>query len=126
MHVLLVEPDPMLGATYVAALTVAGHSVSQTRSAQAAVHAADKKMPDVVILELQLPLHNGIEFLYEFRSYAEWLHIPVIINSFVPTTDYNYAPTLQNELGVTNFLHKPSTSLRQLMQAVSGTQLAIA
>lgn len=70
MHVLLIEPNTLLAATYRQALQHAGHEVRHVTGAQAAVMAADGRTPDVVVLELQLPQHSGLEFLHEFRSYA--------------------------------------------------------
>ncbi len=124
MHVLLLEPDRLLAQIYERALQAAEHNVTAVRSAQAAVHAADQQQPDVVVMELQLPIHNGVEFLYEFRSYSEWLHIPIIIQSFVPPHDYAAAATLQRELGIQRFLHKPATSLRQLVSVIGALQIA--
>ncbi len=122
MHILVVEPDQILAKTYARALMLAGYSTATARSAQDAVHEADTKMPDVVLLELQLPRHNGVEFLYEFRSYSEWLHIPVVVHSYVPPQEYDFAPTLTNELGVIQFLYKPATSLRKLCAIVAALQ----
>ncbi len=124
MHILIVEPDALLAHTYSQALHAAGHTTTDVRTAQAAVHAADEQQPDVVVLELQLPVHNGVEFLYEFRSYPEWLHIPVLIQSFVPPHEYNHAVTLEAELGVKRFLYKPTTSLKQFVAAVGTLQPA--
>lgn len=117
MHVLLLEPDVLLGRTYERLFRQAGHTAAHVRSAQAAVHAADTRTPDVVVLELQLGRHNGVEFLYEFRSYSEWLRVPIIVHSFVPPQELQGAATLQNELGVQQVLYKPATSLAQLLAA---------
>ncbi len=68
MHILLIEPDRLQAASYRGALERAGHRVAHAVSAQNAVHEADAKMPYLVVLELQLPVHNGVEFMYEFRS----------------------------------------------------------
>jgi DNA-binding response OmpR family regulator len=119
MHVLLIEPDRLQAATLTQALAHAGHSVAHAASAQAAVAQADQKLPDVVVLELQLPHHNGVEFLYEFRSYYEWLQVPVVVHSFVPPRELKHAATLTQELGVKQTLYKPQTSLAQLCQAVA-------
>jgi len=71
-------------------------------------------------LELQLASHNGIEFLYELRSYNDWQSIPVIIHSLVPATAFtNIAP----ELGVVSYLYKPTTTLKKLCTSVSDLQL---
>lgn len=123
MRVLLVEPDRILGRTYARALRRAGHKVRLVSSAQAAVYGADTARPDIVVLELQLPMHNGVEFLYEFRSYSEWLDIPVVVHSFVPLHEVA-APTLQRELGVRQFLYKPATSLARLTAAVAAYGVA--
>ncbi len=118
MHILLIEPDKLQAQAIAQALERGGHSVAHTVSAQSAVHAADEQMPDVAVLELQLPQHNGVEFLYEFRSYPEWLHIPVIVYSFVPPHELQAAATIQAELGVVQLLHKPHTSLARLCEMV--------
>jgi DNA-binding response OmpR family regulator len=121
MQVLLIEPDRLLASVYTSALEKQGHTVAHAVSAQQAVHHADQQLPDVVVLELQMPRHNGVEFLYEFRSYTEWLTVPVLIHSFVPPAELARAATLQTELGVTRVLHKPATSLQQLCDAVAHT-----
>ena len=121
MHVLLIEPDRLQARTLRRALERDGHAVAHAVSAQSAVHCADERTPDVVVLELQLPQHNGVEFLYEFRTYPEWLHIPVILHTFVPARELMHAATLQTELGVVRTLYKPTTSLAQLCAAVQAS-----
>src|SRR5438132_74554 len=100
MHILLIEPDRPQARTLASALQQAGHTVAHAVSAQGAVHLADEQSPDVVVLELQLPQHNGVEFLYEFRSYPEWLHVPVVLHTFVPERELAHAAVLHTELGV--------------------------
>ena len=120
MKILLVEPDHILATTYSQALQTAGHHVVIEPTAQAAISAADASKPDLVILELQLVEHSGIEFLYEFRSYTDWQAIPVIIQSQVPPQEFaDNWQLLQDELGVQTYLYKPRTSLSGLLQAVT-------
>ncbi len=64
-QILLIEPDRLLAETYAQSLTGGGHRVVACAGAQAAIHAADQDCPDIVILELQLVEHSGVEFLYE-------------------------------------------------------------
>ncbi len=100
-------------------LEQAGHIVSIATGAQVAIDAADAQMPDVVLLELQLVAHSGIEFLYEFRSYAEWQMVPVIVLSHVPPTEFRQsAEVLKQQLGVQGYFYKPQTSLKKLLQIV--------
>lgn len=119
MHILLVEPDTLLARTYRAALERAGHTVAVAGTAQGAVHAADEHSPELVILEMQLVSHSGVEFLYEFRSYNDWQHVPVLVLSQVPIGEFIDAwQLMQEELGVRRYLYKPRTSLEKLTRAV--------
>ncbi|HTH72508.1 MAG TPA: response regulator [Candidatus Pristimantibacillus sp.] len=116
-HILLLEPNTLLAGVYTQALTHVGHSVAHVTGAQAAIDAADKKKPDLVITELQLPQHSGIEFLHEFRSYAEWLKLPVVLNTAL--TAEQIAPVMQalhRDLGIREILYKPRASLQDLVR----------
>jgi DNA-binding response OmpR family regulator len=120
MHVLLIEPDKILVETYCQTLQAVGHTVTVAHSAQSGISGADCRKPDVVILELQLVEHSGIEFLYEFRSYDDWRMVPVLILSQVPSAEFHANwPLLTQELGVSRYLYKPHTTLRQLLRVVS-------
>ncbi len=119
MRVLLVEPDRSLGKIYERALNKAGYEVSVCQGAQAAIHAADSAKPDVVVVELQLPEHGGVEFLHEFRSYPEWQHVPVILQTFVPQQNINGWHKHFASLGITDYLYKPAATLSHLVRAVN-------
>ena len=116
MQILLVEPDVALAQIYRDALEAAGHEVDVVTSAQAAIFAADQHRPDVVVLELQLAAHNGVEFLYEFRSYPEWQTVPVIVNSVVPPGDV-VLEVLWDQLRISAYHYKPRTKLSALVQS---------
>lgn len=121
-HILLIEPDRVLAETYTQSLKSAGHSVTPCASAQSAILAADKNRPDLVILEIQLIEHSGIEFLYEFRSYSDWQSIPIIIHSIVPGLEFNNnRKILREQLKVENYLDKQKTSLAELVKRVNAS-----
>jgi DNA-binding response OmpR family regulator len=118
-HVLLLEPNTLLAAAYTQALQHAGHKVTHRSSGQAAVEAADAASPDIVVLELQLTAHNGIEFLHEFRSYPDWQKVPVVINTLLPPSRIALAEeALRRDLGVGAILYKPRASLQDLLRVI--------
>lgn len=81
--------------------------------------AADKQTPDIVIAELHLPGHSGIEFLHEFRSYAEWMNIPVVLNTMLNASQIApAAEALRRDLGIGEVLYKPRASLHDLVRVV--------
>lgn len=119
-NVLIIEPNRVLGQIYHQALGGAGHIVQTCATAQAAVLAADERVPDVVVVELQLVSHSGVEFLYEFRSYADWQDVPVIAHSHVPVVEFGERlGAIQEQLGIVEYLYKPTTSLANLLASVN-------
>lgn len=119
-HIILIEPDRVLADTYRVGFESNGHSVVMCAGAQAAVFAADEKTPDIIIMELQLIGHSGIEFLYEFRSYPEWQEIPVLIHAQVPSSEFSGSWTmLSSQLGVSGYLYKPNTTFKELQRSVN-------
>ncbi len=118
MNILLIEPDTKLAGIYQSALEQAGHRVIWAHHAQDAVHSADEVKPDLALLELQLTAHNGIEFLYEFRSYSEWQEIPVLLLTLVTPASLMITEKIMKVLGIVGCLYKPATNLKQLLSAV--------
>jgi CheY-like chemotaxis protein len=118
--ILLVEPNTLLARAYGEALLRVGHTVQMVTSAQSAISAADTTCPDLIILELQLVGHNGLEFLYEFRSYPDWQHVPLILLTHVPPEEFHDSwELLRSEFKVNDYLYKPATTLRKLTQSVA-------
>jgi DNA-binding response OmpR family regulator len=112
--VLIIEPNKLLAEQYKTYLETQGHTVVCASRAQDAINQADNAKPDIVISELLLTSHSGIEFLHEFRSYVEWLDIPVIILSRLTRESLQASDDVLRSLGVTSYLYKPETTLKRL------------
>lgn len=115
--VLLIEPNKILAQQYAGALKKAGHDITIKSDAQSAIVSADAERPDVIVLELLLANHGGVEFLYELRSYGEWQSIPVVILSRIDTKSV-LDDKLAKGLNVAQVLYKSETSLGRLMGVV--------
>lgn len=118
-QILLLETDRLLANNTMQFLIKAGHDVQWCAEPQAAIHAADTQTPDLVILDLLLASHSGAEFLYEFRSYPDWLNTPVIIFSSLSSEEIQESTPALAQLNVAAYHHKPHTSLAELAQTVS-------
>lgn len=114
MQILLVEPDKLLASSTIKGLKKLGAQVEWSQNAQGAIHSIDTFRPEVIVLELQIPAHNGVEFLYELRSYSDWQNIPVVIYSFIQSEKLTKYTKSLAELGIDTWLYKPTTSLQQL------------
>lgn len=117
---LCIEPDVRLAHAYKTVLTQQGHEVVVATVAQAAIHAAEQHAIDLVILELDLPGHNGIAFLHEFRSYTDWAKVPVLVHSSARGVIRHDIALHGSELGVVAACYKPETSLLDLCNTVQG------
>lgn len=118
-RILLIEPDRILAKNYSSALEAMGYTINWSSSGQQAIHSIDKRRPELILLELQLPSHNGLEFLYELRSYPEWQNIPVILLTLVPDMAIAAEGPVLEQLGIVGYLYKPQTKLRHIIKAVN-------
>lgn len=116
--VLLVEPDKLLAGTYLKSFKTKDIAVHWEPSAQGAVTFLDANHPPLVILELQLASHNGVEFLYELRSQSDWQDIPVLLHTLVPLTELHLTETTKAQLGIVDYFYKPYTTLENLTTRV--------
>ncbi len=117
-QVLLIEPDRLLAKTYTAALKAASIKIGTISSAQGAITFIDREHPELIVLELQLAKHNGVEFLYELRSHSDLRQLPVIIHTVIPEDDLHLSNMLKQQLGIIKYLYKPHTTLAELTKVV--------
>lgn len=114
MKILLVEPNSLLASQYKEVLISSGHEVVWCSDGQVAILSLDKSSADLILMELILPSHSGVEFLYELRSYPEWKIIPVVILSRVSVEQSSLDDRTMKTLGVLKYLYKPKTKLSDL------------
>lgn len=77
MRLLLVEDDPMVGASVQKGLRQDGFAVDWVRDGQAAELAIENGVYDLVVLDLGLPRKDGLEVLSEMRTMGNT--VPVLI-----------------------------------------------
>lgn len=94
-----------------------GLSVSgKAMNGQIALEKIQESTPDVIVLDIEMPVMNGIEFLKERRR--RHLNIPVVILSSVATE--GAAITMEAlELGASDFLTKPNGSVTADLSTVA-------
>ena len=89
--IVLVESDFRLAELYKSAIEASDNTleiIGET-NAQNALHSIDVGRTQLIILEIDLPDHNGFECLYEFASYDDWRHIPILILSRLRKTYFH-------------------------------------
>jgi DNA-binding NtrC family response regulator len=67
-HVLIVEDEQRMRELLLRSLTNWGFEASAARSAEEAMRTVDQAPPDIVLLDLNLPGMNGLEFFQSLRQ----------------------------------------------------------
>lgn len=117
--VLLVEDDQMLAELYVVVIEQAGHKIRWASDAQKALDLLDKFEADLVVLDMMLPGHNGIEVLHEMQSFADWKSLPVIVLSALNQEDFGLSKSQWQEYGVVEYLYKPAAKMDKIIEAIN-------
>lgn len=66
----------------------------------------------LIILDLNLPLHDGIEILRQLRGSSALAHVPVVV---LTSSDSPRDRVIASELGAASYLRKPS-NLEQFLE----------
>ena len=113
---LVLEPQNVVAANLEKALQ--GYEIFRTSSADQSLELANDEEFDAIIIELSLSGHSGFEFLYEFRSYADWQDIPIIIYSIVNLSQEVLNSRSWQALNIHEYSYKPKSSLAQLTSTI--------
>jgi CheY-like chemotaxis protein len=90
--VLIVEDDPALRALYRVALTGAGYAVVTVEDGIDALrHLEMGHVPDLVLLDLELPRLGGHDLHRELQAHSFTQDIPVVVVSGTDTADLDPA-----------------------------------
>jgi DNA-binding response OmpR family regulator len=92
--ILIVDDDRSVAETFARMLTLEGFRVATALDAQEGLAMAEAVRPDAIILDLRMPLINGLEFLRVLRSRPQLVEVPVAI----VTGDYFLAEATADEL----------------------------
>ncbi|MBZ0282772.1 MAG: response regulator [Anaerolineae bacterium] len=82
-----------------------GYEVRSVHDGNAALNAAQELLPDLILLDVQMPLMNGFEVLRHLRENPLTANIPTIIVTAKARQPTDVAHGLN--LGADDFIHKP-------------------
>src|SRR5512133_682233 len=94
-----------------------GFEIETALNAKEAFEIMNKKVPDLILLDLLMPKINGYDFLQQVKGDNRTHHVPVIIVSAVTETE-NIKKTL--EMGAVDFIKKP-IDIQELIEKVNTT-----
>jgi two-component system, OmpR family, KDP operon response regulator KdpE len=99
--VLVVDDEPPIRRLLRTTLTAAGYRVAEAETASAGLHSLAVEKPDLVILDLGLPDHSGIELIAEIRKASR---VPIVVLS---ARHDERAKVAALDLGADDYVAKP-------------------
>ena len=117
--ILIVEDNPRNMKLVRDVLQVKGHSTLEATTGEDGIVLAKERMPDLVLMDIQLPGMNGIQALGQLRAEPATARIPVIaVTASVMQQDRK----LITEAGFDGYIGKP-INLAEFLETVNA-QLA--
>ena len=101
---LVVEDDKDIGNLIAEQLEDIGCQVQQAENGAVALQCISEQIPDIIFLDILMPVMDGFDLILRMRENPETSQIPVVM---VTAVEIHEATRRAEGLGVTNILAKP-------------------
>jgi DNA-binding response OmpR family regulator len=115
IKIAIIEDDPVIRQMYLMKLEAAGYKVASADNGQSGVELIKKTAPDLILLDLTMPIMSGDEALAEMRKHDWGRDIPVIILTNLGEEE---APKSLHALGIHSYIVKADLTPRQVVERV--------
>ncbi|MFW6197711.1 MAG: response regulator transcription factor [Myxococcota bacterium] len=105
-RVLLVEDDAVSARVMSDFLSAHGYDAIVARTGVEGVDAFMRELPDLAVVDVQLPRKNGFEVCFEMKRTEHGRRTPVLLMSAV-YTDTEHAERYSSDLRAAGYLVKP-------------------
>jgi len=114
LRIVVGDPETRVLERLSTALDIAGFDVVTATNGMEAIGACLTRTPDVVLIERDMPVVDGLHVLQEMGRHAELASVPVMMMS-AESTDLVRLQAFQ--LGAMDFIPKPFTALEVILRA---------
>jgi len=115
-HILIADDDELIADLATQALLDAGHACGWVTSADAALQLLERKRPDLMLLDHDMPGMSGVTLLRKLRVSERFYDLPVIMFTAMRGAD-DEAQAIY--AGANDFIRKPLNP-KTLVKRVSG------
>lgn len=103
-RILIVDDEPLNIDYLEQELEDLGYEVLSARNGQEALELVESQLPDMILLDIMMPIMDGFEVLARLKAEKHWRDIPVVVISALTDMD-NVVKGI--ELGAEDYLPKP-------------------
>jgi CheY-like chemotaxis protein len=118
-RILVIDDEPAIADVLRMLLEFRGHEVLVANDGSRGYATAQRQAPDVIVLDLMMPVMDGFATLDALRSDERTVDIPVVVLSALSSTEVKQRC---QAMGVRTILQKPYKP-EDLLRAVEGSQL---
>ena len=113
--ILIVEDDNFVAEVYFAKLTEMGYEAILAQNGEEGIATLKKDKIDMILLDILMPIMNGMEMLEEIKKREDWKNIPVIL-----LTNVGEKESIQKvrEMGVKNYLIKSHFTPAEVIEKI--------
>ena len=115
--ILIVEDDPVSSRALCDYLSANGFYTTVARTGPEGVASFAQELPDLMLVDVQLPLKNGFEVCFDVRQTDYGRNVPILLMSAVYTDREHAEPYAKRGLGAADYLVKPF-SMRAMLERV--------
>jgi len=116
--ILIVEDEPELADAYFSLLNQVGYNVAVAHNGKEALEMAESHKPELILLDLRMPVMDGVEFLEKYDLKNKHPDVKVIVFSNYDMQDEIDAAY---RLGADRYVLKAWASPKELLQIVKNT-----
>ncbi|MDD4287765.1 MAG: response regulator [Candidatus Peribacteraceae bacterium] len=114
LSILIAEDDAVLREVYVKKFSIAGFKIRAVQDGQEAIQEIEKEKPDIVILDLNMPVLDGFAVLERFPRAQRTFPI-IVLSNFGDTKNKERGMRLEAD----DFFIKSEMTIKTLMEKVS-------
>lgn len=113
--ILIVEDDPELAEVYHTLLSQAKYKVAVAHNGKDALKISDEHQPNLILLDLRMPVMDGVEFLEKYKLKEKHPDVRVVVFS-----NYDMQDEIDDayRLGAERYVLKAWASPKELLQIV--------
>jgi CheY-like chemotaxis protein len=121
-RVVVVDDDVIVQRVVSQALIHSGADVESCDDGAAALAAITRQVPDLVILDISMPVMGGLELLEKLRARAETADLPVVIHTGCAEHEYLEEARTLRAAAVLNKPTRPSEVVNTARQVLEGAR----
>lgn len=120
IRILYVEDAEVIRETIARLLEISGYKVAYARNGQEGVEMAARWKPDVILMDLRMPIMDGYQAISQIKENRDTRHIPVFV---VSAWSSKKERTQAHLAGADGFFVKPP-DLNRLIEAIENAVAA--